>query len=88
MRKILLSITLLVASVATINAQTVLTSHFEGALTNPASPKVGIYNYPNPYGYVSGNNQFGDEGIIQLFDSSYGVTGEGVINSISVSIWS
>lgn len=84
MKKILLS--LFVGSSAIINAQTTLTSHFEGALTNPTDPAVGYFSWTDGDGYVSGSNNFGDEGIVQLFDNNYGVSGEGVINSVKVHI--
>ena len=84
MKKFLLS--LFVASSAVVSAQTTLTSHFEGALINPADPAVGTFSWTGGDGYVSGSNNFGDEGIVQLFDNNYGVSGEGVINSVKVHI--
>lgn len=89
MRKIYL----LVASAlvgATSFGQTTITSHFEGAVANLQAPQVGVYNWQNQaqesIGYISGTNDFGDIGVVQLFDASYGVSGSGVINSVKVMV--
>lgn len=87
MRKIYL----LVASVfvgASVFGQTVtttITSHFEGALTNP--PQIGYYTWtPATDGYVSGNNTYGDKSVVQLFDANSGVTNSGTIDGVKVFI--
>jgi len=73
-----------------VNAQTatrVLTSHFEGALTNPASPKISLVTF-GANGYVSGTNSYGDKAVVQLFDANYGVSTVpgGTINSIKILV--
>ncbi|MDX1653150.1 MAG: T9SS type A sorting domain-containing protein [Brumimicrobium sp.] len=67
-------------------AQTTVTSHFEGALTDPMNPQIGTYTWSGGNGYVSGTNAFGDKAILQLFDNTYGVTGAGTINSVKIHV--
>jgi hypothetical protein len=67
-------------------AQTTVTSHFEGALADPTNPQVGYYTWGPGNGYVSGTNTYGDKAILQLFDSSYGVSGVGTINNVKIHI--
>ncbi|MCO5259253.1 MAG: T9SS type A sorting domain-containing protein [Crocinitomicaceae bacterium] len=84
---------LLVASVflgASLFGQTFITSHFESALANPSSPQIGLYTWDDGSGgsdgYITGNNNYGDLGAVQLFDATHGVTNTGVINSVGVFV--
>lgn len=67
-------------------AQTTVTSHFEGALTDPSDAQVGYYTWGPGNGYVSGTNTYGDKAILQLFDSNYGVSGAGTIDNVKLHI--
>lgn len=71
---------------AGVIAQTTVTSHFEGALTDPQNPQVGTYQWNGGNGYVSGTNAYGDKAILQLFDSSYGVSGAGTVDNVKIWI--
>lgn len=81
MKKLLLSLTVFAASFAANAQMDTLTAHFVG---NPALYYVD--NAPYDSGYVSGNNAFGDIAKMQLFDATYGVTGDGTINKVALAI--
>lgn len=63
-----------------------LTSHFEGALTDPTNPQVAYY--ANTNGYLSGNNGDGDLGCVQLFDAQAGVStvAGGTIEGVKIMV--
>lgn len=67
-------------------AQTTVTSHFEGALADPQDPQIGILQWQGGAGYVSGSNDYGDQAILQLFDSNYGVSGAGTVDNLKLHI--
>jgi len=73
MKKLLLS-GLAILSFSAINAQVdTLTEFFTGTPT--------VYGADNS-GYVSGNNGYGDLAKMQLFDGTYGVSGQGTITNV------
>lgn len=69
-------------------AQTTVTSHFEGAVSdpNPQNWQIGTYTWGPGNGYVSGTNTYGDKVILQLFDSNYGVSGAGTVDNVKLHI--
>lgn len=75
---------LISAGVMAQTTTTTLTKHFQGALANPQSPQVTVYTWQSGNGYVSGTNAYGDLAIVQKFDSAYGVTADGTVDTVKV----
>jgi hypothetical protein len=87
MKKLVLSFAALCMAVS-LNAQSLITSHFEGAISDPspANWNVGYYAYNSGNGYVSGTNAYGDQAVLQRFDATHGLTGAGTINAVSLLV--
>jgi hypothetical protein len=82
MKKILLSLGVVMTSIS-LNAQVdTLSSHASSPQTNYTSAGLDAVA-PIDSGYVGGNNVYGDVAKMQLFDATYGVTGAGTINKVA-----
>ncbi len=80
MKRILLSI-VAVCSVITINAQVdTLTEFFTG------TPTIYSVGAAQGGGYVSGNNGYGDISKFQRFDAAHGISGNGMITDVLLSM--
>ncbi len=68
-------------------AQTI-TSHFEGAVSDPSPLNwdIGVYTWNGGAGYVSGSNAYDDQAILQKFDAAYGISGPGTIDALKIFI--
>lgn len=85
MKKIyLFAASLMLTAGAMAQTTTTLTAHYAPVI---ASSNFTYYNI-GPNGYLTGNDAFGSETVVQLFDSNYGVnaTGTGTIDSLSIWI--
>ncbi len=76
MKKILLSLSVILTTGAVSAQADTLTEFFTGTPTYYTVPAA------DGGGYVSGNNGYGDLAKMQLFDATYGVTGGGVITNV------